>query len=465
MDSYEDYRTKLRQAANYAFIYGLEKFGQDRYRANPPHTWDKVTRQEFSNACHEGFKLSQKLIIEEIKKYQAEIREETVKLKEFRRQRDKENVKKTETGLKIINQRISNFSHVADGIAWQMIGAQIHIARRIHLQVDSSKFLDSSNLSSAIEAAEKINEEPSSFALLSDLTNYIQIGDLLVRKEARLSVVELKEGVVNDTLQNFFDSTEKPIHEITDEELKEKFDEKTVGQAKRMLRQKIRMGQAEEVINTDKGTDPATGSKIKVRTPEIPTAYYHAEFDKLYNVLLKKTWAYNVIEDCIHIGMYRDEGILMAGALKEILKHQATNFIVIDWLSITESVAAPLFAKPLPPELMIDILTGKVKVILGLDLDKLIAVFNAAGLHTHWATAKETAKAKQIKNAYSIVEINKRGIIFNIDGHDVYMSGGILSKIFYDCIFPSNMAATILNSIPGIDFKEFGDESESASSC
>lgn len=68
---------------------------------------------------------------------------------------------------------------------------------------------------------------------------------------------------------------------------------------------------------------------------------------------------------------------------------------------------------------MIDILTGKVKVILRLDLDKLIEVFNASGLHTQWATAKETAKAKQIKNAYSIVELNKRGIIFKIDGHDV----------------------------------------------
>lgn len=381
-----------------------------------------------------------------------------MKLKEFRRQRDKDSGKKADTKLKIINQRIQNFSHIADGIAWQMIGGQIYIARRIHLQFDSSKFLDSSNINSAIEAADKINEDPSSFALLSDLTNYIQIGYLLVRNGNKLSVMELKEGAVNDTLQEFFKTRGKPVHEIPEEELKNNFDEKTVDQAKRMQRQHLRGVQAEEVINTDKGTDPATGSKITVRTPEIQTEYFHNELHKLYQDLQSKIWAYTLVEGCLHIGMYRDEGILMAKTIEGILKFNTTNYIIIDWLSITNNVSEPLYAKPFPSEFMIDILSGKVKVIMGLDFDKLIEAFNIFGLPTRWMTPKETAKAKQVKNANAIVVVNKRAISFRMDNQDIILSGGILSKLFYDCILPSNMATTILTAVPDIKVEDQNKE-------
>lgn len=149
----------------------------------------------------------------------------------------------------------------------------------------------------------------------------------------------------------------------------------------------------------------------------------------------------------------------MAKTIKGILKLNTTNYIIIDWLSITNNVSEPLFAKPFPPEFMIDILSGKVKVIMGLDLDKLIDAFNIFDLPTRWITPKETAKAKQAKNAANaIVIVNKRAICFKIDKQDIILSGGIVSKLLYDCILPSNMATTILTSVPDIQVEDEGKE-------
>ncbi|MBI5021556.1 MAG: hypothetical protein HZB59_08980 [Ignavibacteriales bacterium] len=232
MDTIEDYRTKLKQIADYAFGHGMDAVGIEQLKEGPPKTWSKDVQTKFFNACNNGFKIAQNLLIEEIKKYQTLLREANVALKEFRRQRNKTKEQETQNKIKIIEQRLHNFSHIADGIVWQLIGGQICIARRFHIQEKSAKFLDSSNLEHAMQVAEQINKTPSDFALISDLTSFVQIGDLLVRHGKVFGIMELKEGKVNDLIADFFKEAGKTIDSITDESLKEKFDETTVKQIK-----------------------------------------------------------------------------------------------------------------------------------------------------------------------------------------------------------------------------------------
>ena len=132
----------------------------------------------------------------------------------------------------------------------------------------------------------------------------------------------------------------------------------------------------------------------------------------------------------------------MAGfAIKEILKAQTKNYIIIDWLSITRNLSQPLFAKPFPSEFIIDILTGKVKVIIGLDADALVETFSFWGLKSRWLTEKETTRIEQASVRKELFKINKRGIIITIPtGEEWIISGGIISKILYDGIKPSNIA-------------------------
>src|SRR5690606_13651242 len=113
-----------------------------------------------------------------------------------------------------------------DGIAWQLIGGEIHIARRFHIEEDSSKFLDTSNIEHAKKVADEINKSPLDFALISDLTSYVQIGDILLKHENIVGIMELKEGKVNDQIKDFIEDLEQNNQPITDIILNEKFDKK-----------------------------------------------------------------------------------------------------------------------------------------------------------------------------------------------------------------------------------------------
>lgn len=444
MDLIEEYRVKLREIADCAFAYGITEIGKTGF----PDTWDESTQEKLLIARNDGFKTAQKLLIVEIKKYQTLLRDTTNNLKEFRRKRDKENEKATEIKIKIIEQRLHSFSHIADSIAWQLIGGQIHIARRFHIQEKSSKYLDSSNIEHAIQVAEEININPLDFALISDLTSFVQIGDLLVQHGQIIGIMELKEGKVNDQIKEFFANFEKTGRVVSEENLKEKFDEETIRQVKRMQRQQERVARATEIIDKDKGIDPVSGENIIICTPTIFTEYYHEDLSKLQHDLKEKIWAYTCIDTCLHIGMYRDEGIAMAGfAIESILKKETANYIIIDWLSITHNLSEPLFAKPFSPEFIIDVLTGKIKIIIGLNLDALIDTFNVFGLKSRWLTEKATTKSKQNTIKEGMFIVNKRGIAVTLpDKKEGIIFGGILSKILYDSIKPTSIATSMLNS-------------------
>jgi len=451
MRTTEEYRIKLRQIADLAFGDVISSPDVKEHYKTHPKEWGREIQEKFIAEVHEGFRKAQDLLIEEILNYQRLLREKKEILKEQRRQKDFANRQKTDTEIKVINQRLLTFSHIADGIAWQLIGGEIHIARRFHIGEDSSKFLDSSNIEHAKRVADEINRSPLDFALISDLTNFVQIGDILIKHQNIVGIMELKEGKVNDQINEFMSELEKNNQSVTDRILNEKFDEKTVKQAKRMRRQKLRAERVTEIVNKDRGIDPGSEKQIRIFTPAIKTQGYHEEFVKLNRILNTKIWAYTVVENCLHIGLYRDKGIAMAGfAIEEILKIQTDNFIIVDWLSITNNVSQPIFAKPFPPDFIVDVLTGRIKVVLGLNFDILMEVFNILGIETKWLSTKETAKAKQKAIGEEMVVINNRAISMNLPnlGRKMMLSGGVISKILYDNILPSNIALSLLSVGP-----------------
>lgn len=446
MESIDKYRQTIKKIVEYANGHGINSIGLDRIKNKTPDQWDEQLKREFLVACHDGFKIAQKLLIKEITKYQSLLRLERTKFKEIRRQRNKIKEAKEKSKIAIIEQRLHSLSHIANSIAWQLLGGQIHIARRFHIEQDSAKFLDSSNIKHSIKVANEINKNPEDFALISDLTNFLQIGDLLVRHDNKMAVMELKEGEVNDLISNFFETIEKHQCPYQDTRLMAKLNDTTIKQIDRRLRQQERALNAINVINTDKGIDPVSGKNILVSTPRTQTEYYYNDLIRLENEIKNKIWAYTIVDNCLHIGAYREEGLLMAPfAIEQILKEKTKNFIMIDWLSITRNLSQPLFAKPLSRDFNIDILSGRIKVIMGLDIDSLIELFNLLGLKTRWLSEKETAKARQNAIRQGLIVVNKRGIsVTLLRGQEVNLSGGTLSKIFYDNINPSCVALSLL---------------------
>lgn len=449
MDTIDEYRTKLIEIADLAFSHGIRTIEKEGIEIRNFAAWNESSKEKFLIACHDGFKKAQEILISEVLKYQELLRKSKSELKNYRRERNKAKENKIKLTIQIIGQRLHTFSHIADGIAWQLIGSQIHVARRLYMEQDTAKYLDSSNIEHAIEVANVINKNPKDFALISDLTSFVQIGDLLVKHDNKIGIMELKEGYVNNLIDDFFKSIQENKEFERKEEFKEKLNKKTLKQINRMLRQLERASRAITVINKDEGVDPVSGRNIKVSTPKVQTEYFHKELWELQEKLKEKKWAYTVIDNCLYMGMYRDEEIAMAGfAIKQILKKQTDNYIIIDWLSITQNLSEPIFSKPFPREFIIDILIGKVKVILGINFDALIKIWNAVGLKTRWLSTKETARFKQNALKKGMVVINKRGIAVKIqEKEEMIISGGTISKILYDNVRPVNIALSMLSIV------------------
>ncbi|GAA4509193.1 hypothetical protein GCM10023172_42320 [Hymenobacter ginsengisoli] len=449
MKTRDEHRAKLREIADYAFDHGrtaMEQAGIPMEFA----AWSRETKLDFLIKCQDGFKLAQKLLIEEILYYQELQREVETQLKSYKTQRLKKEVKEATGQKALIEHRLLTLSHIADSIAWQLLRGQLHLARRLVLPSATTKFLVNSNIEHAIAAADKINENPLDFALISDITGYVGIGDLLIKHLTSVGIMELKEGNINDQLTEFFAELERENKPLEEVDLSSRFDSKTVKQVERMQRQKTRMSQAVQVMNTDIGIDPGTQKPIVVSTPTTLTERYFDELIQLQKQLKTQSWAYLLVEDCLYIGAYRDEAIAKGPFLIELLvKEKTKEYILIDWTSIIEQVSQPLFAKPLEPDFIIDIMTGKVKVIMALDINGLIQRFNDVGLQTRWMTTKETAKVKA-NDAYtpkSLVVFHNQGILMTEpDSEKSVMGWGVISRILYDNIKPTNVALSFLTA-------------------
>jgi hypothetical protein len=449
MKTQQEHRAKLEEIADYAFIYGLRTMGWGTQLPHPS-TWSEGTMKRFYANCNTGFKAAQNLLVEERQYYQMQWRATTELLKEYQIQKAKAEASVARHILLIIEQRLSVLAHIADAIAWQLLGGQIHYARRLHMREKDAKFLDVSNIAHVLREAAAINENPLDFALISDITSFIQIGDLLVRHiDSVIEVVELKEGSVNQTIAKFFDTAEKAGQNIADIDLSAQFDKNTVTQIQRMQRQKEKMARAVEVLNTDSGIDPATKSPITVSTPTSETEYYYEELIALCDKLETKYFSYGIVDDCLHVSMHRGNiGLALApGIVKRVLEAKTKNYVLVDLLDIINQVSEPLFIKPLKQEFVLDVLTGKIKVIIGLDIDAMIGVFNKTGLKTFWMPKKTRALIKADGGSLSktLFEINNRAIEMKFpDGRQNAIGGGTISKILYDTIKPSSVALSFL---------------------
>lgn len=444
MKALEEHKKILKDIADLSFSYGYDNSSIDFSEIDNLDEISKEKKEEFIHSCHEGYKLAQNKLVDEILSYQDLQISKKPKLKEARRQRDEELEEIITNELKIIEQRLKTFSHIADGIAWQLIGGEIHIAKRFYLQEKGQKRLKESNIDHAIKVAKEINKDPNNFALISDITNFIQIGDLLVVSEGTIGIMELKQGKVNKQITEFLARLKKDKKKIEDVNIKQKFDKRTAKQVKRVARQQKRMQQVSDLINNDEGIDPVTGTNLTINTPAFDMQYFHENLEKLHLELKDEIWSYDVIEGCIHVGMYKDKGLMMAPfAIKQIISQDTDNYLVVDWMSIVNNISEPIFAKPFDPNFIIDVLTGGVRVIFGIDFDKLIELFCNVGLPTDWVSEKETMKFKQ-RSKHKPFEINKRAILMKTDDQEIYFGGGLISKMIYDNIKPSSLAMSML---------------------
>jgi hypothetical protein len=198
---------------------------------------------------------------------------------------------------------------VADGIAMTLLSDKAYMARRLAL-FDRPPPINLETLRKALPEARRLNEESrAAFALLTDLTTFIHVADI-VRIDfrpfaTRISFVELKSGRVNEMLLEELDRFEPTPEHIAAIDKDVRIDARHKAQAKRMLRQQMRVAQVRKVMDTDTGIDIKLHRPIQLTEKAVLTDYYDGFLSAVISEAEKSGIGAGTVSGTIHLGAGR----------------------------------------------------------------------------------------------------------------------------------------------------------------
>lgn len=438
----EDFEYKLREIYFYIGAFGITQ--------KPIYPWEMKTaseedKLEFKIQVHKGFRIGQALIIEEILKLYHDKKQLKLEYIEARKIKDEKLKTYINTALKIVEHHIKILRHIADFIAWQMLGHQYFKARRFYSGDKSRPDLLQTNLESVIKAVDYFHRKnPINFALITDLTTSIDVGDLLVSSEKSIAVVECKSGTIQWEVNALLSELAKDNwKEVVENLIKNKGKKKAgdmLKQASRTLNQLDKGTRVITFLNNEGGKDTFSNFQVDIYESKIPLQNYYEELIESFTESIVLGYSLNVIENIVFYALIRNvsanEGHnIFTKLLDDLeLRYQETDYLH----QLDIPVKAPLFVKPFSKEIMIELLTGKIKLFLAIDLDGLILLFNERGIQARWMSKKETNKYLDSKPQYIPYMNNHQGILITIDKNEIVLGSQFLTKILLDNITPSS---------------------------
>ena len=197
---------------------------------------------------------------------------------------------------------------LADSIAWTIFGTYQYIARRFTMK-EEYPLIQPENLLREKKWVDEYNEaNPTSFALLADITYFIQIGDMITidihESKRTIKTFEIKDGQLNQIMRCMLDQNPAACEDKEFlERVNEKFGEKGVSQIMRMKKQDVRMDRVIDVINTGRGIDPI-GNPIRVSDDTHVLESFDEMIECMLNEVETKRASIGNIENCLFIGVY-----------------------------------------------------------------------------------------------------------------------------------------------------------------
>lgn len=425
---------------NFKLIYTFAcKNGLDKVKIDFSNPIDKNSKALFISECNNGFKIAQNLISDRLFQYENEISllKQDLKL----HKNIKGNTNQTNEKIFELNYRVILIRKLADSIAWQIINSQNYIARRFYLGVPPPK-LSTSNFRSVKEVADSLNNScPLSFALISDLTTFIHIGDLLFKKLNIFKIIEVKEGKKNDEAMQIIEKLNSDNITINIENLEESFDRNFAKQVFRFNNQIIRGERASNLLTNENGFDPKTNNPIKIVEYSSSTHYYYSTIQSLIEKSKEKNWCFDVIDNGIlFIGAYRNDYLLIAETTTMKLINEFTNkkTPIFDFIqNLRIPISEPIFIKPLKDEYKFDIVFGRVRVMIVINFDKLFNAFKDFGVIAKWLSKSETHKYKETISSGLLI-IDNKAIGLKYKGFDFVLGDSFISRIISDNMTPTS---------------------------
>lgn len=327
------------------------------------------------------------------------------------------------------------FRAVADTIAWGMLGGQLCYARRI-FKFQKQPDLSQSNFESVLGVARELRErDPGCMPLITDLTSFVQVGDIMsVSADRRTSYIEVKEGQHNKHVIDLAMFYEASGCETFREIVEKTESPKTVKQMRRVLRQKARMAHLRDVMSTGQAKDPDTGEVVRIPEPFFPIKNWDESLAKLTETAKEKqSWAYDV-QGPIFMGAYAGElatrghiMFLMALSLEGDVEQDYHIIRLADCMHVP--LAPPVFSADLADEIKMDLVFGRMNVCIAVSIPRLIEVCEMAGMDVRYATRKELGRARA-EGVGPIVHRGK-GLMFSLAGEEMMLLEGVIFRALF----------------------------------
>ncbi|MBE6673959.1 MAG: hypothetical protein E7596_02510 [Ruminococcaceae bacterium] len=400
----------------------------------------------FYYQCHQGFYAAQDRVIPLLRKIILEQEKLKTDLKNARRERQKEEASKINLTLRRVKFQEQVLRKLMDAIAWQLFSYDLSTMRRLYCGA-LPVVITNSNLDSELSFIKQYKENhPCGFSLISDLTSFIQIGDVVtVDKDNGICISELKEGAVNDQIFEIIkDVSKTQCPEKLQQELKGK-DDRFLQQFKRVTKQINKTYQVSETIATGYGTDLFTGQTVRIVQGDVQPNTF---FDTLRSLSLschKKGYAISVVEDCLLIGVYDITKFpsQVFDAWNDLLK---IKFPIYDMrASFFDPLSFPIFLHGFSDTFILELISGKKVIKMSIDIEKWLSTFEKDGCTIRWLSKKETSKINsKMKGGNRIFDINGQGIEIEKDGITQIIGHGIFSRLFTSFLTPSSAKQHLL---------------------
>ncbi len=425
---------------NYAFnFFEISKYGSFK------ESLEKVNHKDFISKCYEGFKIAQDKLIENILEIESEIEKIKSEINEYERGKKKSSLKDDSHYLgmnrqknDLIFQRAS-FRELANVIVWTIFLEQRTDIKSFIKLSNSDGYLKDRDIENCIKVARQINNDSNTFALITDITSTLHVGDLIVVEEGKISVTEVKRDTkINNLISNIVEYPKDPKDtKIFLEELIQTYGVKGVKQLQRNMRQMIRMHNIKEYIEKDEVFDFDLNQKkyaFEVSTPDIDfMKFLEMALDEFYKHE-RKMFVFPT--DCCFVGIVRKNGEKSEIAFKLDFKHDIYHRLFKNWdecafsnkdkpgftkenipemflyhkldiYSFKDKVffpaQRPLFLS-LKQEYVIDLLTDKIAIYIYFDPDRLIEMAKERKLKMEFVKKTSKIKDHPYKNEFPFFE-------------------------------------------------------------
>lgn len=415
-------------------------------------------------SCHRDWVQAQERIANEVISLYDRKRQLADELKETRKTHGnrKGDYLEFEKIITVIENRVQVLRRLVDAIAQRFFENKMWMAKRFLLNSKLQK-PDIEAIKGNLESANYANgKNPCDFWLIADLTSYIGVGDLILRQylgqgKFKWTIVELKVGNTNKELYELTEG-DKPENE----ERIARLDTNSIKQLERMKRQQFRTREIRNFINQGRGTDIRTGMELRLDPREVSQVRYDKELIDIIRGAKESQVALGVLDGCLSIYastlndfdtfhflyhvVYKGRDCAFdndvesrkkdeLSAMQKMLHHPYVKDIILHNLKACYHTS--FFSLPIE-DVLNDLLFGRMRVVLYLDIQKFCDLCIANGFKVESLTRKETIFFEG--RGENIPLIDNRGIkLTTPNGVSFVLGRGSVSKVYYDLARPLSL--------------------------